>query len=211
MRFFYIIALCFLFIFPSYGFDSFYVYVKNTTPHTLVLPHGGRVLPNAQAIFESFPTHDINGSQYDVEVQGRIYVKGKNEKSCHVNFETYANFDTFVRDQHGQHGQPGQCYTKRFATFIIVSENGHHLICNPVAAQISPHGSSMMPNGEQLTIKKAKKARKKFEKQQEKMRQQLQEYHNQNAPGRYEFNDSLGTYRFNPLSGKHEFIPFKKE
>lgn len=170
MRVFYTISLYLLFIIPSYGFDSFYVYVKNTTPHTLVLPHGAQVHPNAQAIFHSYHNSDIHGQQHNVTVTGRIYVKHKSAHACHVNFKTYGNFDTFVRDRANQ-SYTNQTFTERFATFIVVSEKDHRLICNPVAAEVSPHGHTMMPNGEQLTIKQAKKARKKFEKRQQEQQE----------------------------------------
>lgn len=160
----YLMPFYFVLTVPSYGFDSFYVYVKNTTPHVLKLPTGGSVRPNEQGIFESFGVTEPSTHIHKITVKGSIHVKNKPAQKCHVNFKTYTTLNSEMTDQAGKyrHG--------KLATFILVSEKDGHLICNPVAAEVSK-GNSMIPNGNIVPLEKAKKSHKKWKKREQKHHQ----------------------------------------
>lgn len=154
----YIIIFYLFFIIPSYGFYSFYVYVKNTTPEVLRLPNGAQVQPNEQGIFDSFPVSKVHSLQQKISVKGQIYVENRPEKNCSVNFKTYTNLDSHFIDNYGE------VKSRRFLTFILVSEKKGHLTCNPIAAEVYPYGNTMMDKGKKVTIKHAKKAHIKSQK-----------------------------------------------
>jgi hypothetical protein len=159
MNFLYLILFFFLLTIPSYGVESFYVYVKNTTPYILNFKTslGGSVRPNEQAIFESYSFENISTYVHKIMVKGWIYVKDKPTEKCHVNFKTYTTLNSEMIDNEGKYRMIN------FATFVLVSEQYGYLICHPVAAEVYPC-NEMVANGKIVTIEKAKKAHKKTKK-----------------------------------------------
>jgi hypothetical protein len=220
---FYIIIFHLFFTIPSYAFETFYVYVKNTTPEILLLSNGTSVLNNSQAIFESFPIPSETQSQQKIMVKGTIYAKFNPAKQCSVNFKTYTNLDSFHVDHRGD------LKVQRFLTFIIVSEKNNQLICEPIAAEVS--GNTMLPYGMIKTIKKAKQDNKKAEQLLSQRHQvynpktgkienipqphqlqyynpQIQYYNPQTRMFEY-FNPQKNKLEFNPQTGQLEIKPIK--